>query len=519
MAEMNQRVGGPYGDIVIVNTPQLDRLGQQFYQQDLKRKKENEAAAKAYDKELQNDLTKVRPADIPDNVKLYNDYKLARINLLKKGDKATPLDHQAVLQKQADYFRHTNDSIREKQLEQDAQKRVLSKPDDFNENANSYLADRRKIRVEDINTPLPLPTSIRSGTKPTVIDESDIYSIIKNPDDNNDYSKYVLKARGEILPRGEYTRQKSPDGLTTQVTQYKAGNSPDEYLMHLQTLGDKTLNGISKKFNYSDEEAQKIMDDYNALKETPAFKASFPNQREISPELLKTKRGRNLALMAMENALMHPPTPVTKTERNLKEIMDANERNRVKMENLRNQHSLERMNKRKQLGLGVDEDTMGISIDELGGNEDVEIKEEIPQYAGNAVKKQEGALYSQAKARISNGIVFNSDGGVKKDGTVLIKRDQLPANFLATMKINKIPVDDEIKATVKDGQIETVKPSSTAGVLSRQNIMDMQKVLKKKAGKDEDWQFGKEIKTTKPVTPIKSKKVTDPELLKKLNGK
>lgn len=323
MAEMNQRVGGPYGDIVIVNTPQLDRLGQQFYQQDLKRKKENEAAAKAYDKELQNDLTKVRPADIPDNVKLYNDYKLARINLLKKGDKATPLDHQAVLQKQADYFRHTNDSIREKQLEQDAQKRVLSKPDDFNENANSYLADRRKRRVEDINTPLPLPTSIRSGTKPTVIDESDIYSIIKNPDDNNDYSKYVLKARGEILPRGEYTRKKSPDGLTTQVTQYKAGNSPDEYLMHLQTLGDKTLNGISKKFNYSDEEAQKIMDDYNALKETPAFKASFPNQREISPELLKTKRGRNLALMAMENALMHPPTPVTKSERNLKAIEDA----------------------------------------------------------------------------------------------------------------------------------------------------------------------------------------------------
>lgn len=326
MAESNQRVGGPYGDIYIVNTPKLDQMGDRLYKEHLADQQRQRQAVKASDDEFSKNLTAIRDADVDDLTKKYGDYKLANIELIKKGDKATPQERLAVLAKKGDVYKHIATSKKEKEQEEFYQKEAAKNPNIYDENALTLLTERRKMPVS-AGFKFKLPNSATKNAGFTEVDFGDIPSAIQYKAGTTDFTKDIKTASGTKSLRGEPIIKDIDNGLSREVIQYKAGNSPSEYINALQgsVVGSKKTRHLPLEYNFSDDEANKIMMDYAKLKETPAFKSAYPNEPEIPASFMQSPTGRTMALMAMEAQLLDPPTEIRKTERNISAIRKADD--------------------------------------------------------------------------------------------------------------------------------------------------------------------------------------------------
>jgi len=297
----------PFGDIYTIPTSAVDQISAHLYQQQQQKAAEDRQNNKMLDEEFAKNLSGIRDADIPDLTKAYGDYKQAAIGLQKKGQSASTADQFNVLKKKADMYSVMNESKQQKLQEEQAASQVIKNPNNYDDNAHSFLIARRNTPVKQFNQTITDP----SGNQKNV-DMTDIWGNISYKQGTTDYTAAISKAKGTPAVRGISTSVKSPDGLSTTSTTYKAGNSPMEYLQALQgsVVGSQKTKNLPLEFNYSDEEANKIITDYSALRQTPEFKAAYPNEPEIPAHLMATPTGRAMGLMAMENALLHPPIAV-----------------------------------------------------------------------------------------------------------------------------------------------------------------------------------------------------------------
>ena len=174
-----------------------------------------------------------------------------------------------------------------------------------------------------------------------------------------------------------------------------------------------------------------------------------------------------------------------KTREDLTAKREANMADKKEMENLRDKHIRGRMYLRKELGLDEPSVSNDVSFDETGADRDVPVIE-FKTFAGIPMPRPAG--------KISNGIVYDESGAVKKDGEITIKVSDLPANTVAAMRAAKVfdkflPAD--VKAVIKNGEIQTLKTKN--GDVSREAILNFQKKLDTER-KGENMNFGNKNK-------------------------
>lgn len=321
MAELNQRVQGPYGDIYMVNTPHLDQLGRDFYKQEQLDKQRKYQEAKASDDEFSKNLSKVRTADIPDFTDAYKQFKLANIDLMKKGDKATWQDRQNVLQKKADTYKILNNSVKENAVTEEARKDAILHPDKYHPEALQILTQRNSIPISKMQFDVPKSISSPEGT--AHVDITDPFNTIQSPDDNTDYNKSVNAAAGKLQYRGNPVQKEIDNGLSTETTRYKGLNHPSEIAHNLLLNGDKWVNGFAKKNQYTDEKLADLTQKYETLRQTPEWKAAYPNDQPLPQSLFLTKQGRAIAGKSMEIAIGNALSSEVKNAKNEGAIMAA----------------------------------------------------------------------------------------------------------------------------------------------------------------------------------------------------
>lgn len=322
----------PYGDAYLVSTPAIDRVGAMMINDQKQREQAQAKQSQALDEQFAKNISAIRDADVPSLTQKWGEYKQLKQQLYNPKTKLSNDDRIALQMKAqgalGDVYSHINKSKQEKSDEEDYAKDVQKNPNNYNDNAHEWLMDRRKLPMDNFQS--------SSGGKS--IDFTDIPKNIKYQLGTTDFSPLITKAKGQEVLRGQPNDIVSPDGLTTTRTQYKGVNSPSEYYKILSSgvVGSQKTKHLPLEFNYTDEEAADIMNNYEKLKQTPGFKAAYPNEPDLPATAFATPAGKTMAIMSMEHALLHPPTAVeSKPFNNTGAVMAAKNKQQLLMNGLR----------------------------------------------------------------------------------------------------------------------------------------------------------------------------------------
>lgn len=238
----------PYGNAFIIGTPHIDQLSNQLYQEQRQRELYQQQQQKALDDEFSKELIGVRRIDIPEVAKSYNDFKQANIGVQKLGNKATPQDHFNVLQAKANMYSTISGSKQQKAMEQSIGSGLLSKPDNYEDNAHDNL-------IKSMNTPLSQLGELANHD----------YSYKGS---NTDFGKIFKEAAG--TPKNSYTENTPMDknGEQTLVTPYQYGSTPLQY--HDYIIGALAKHGAGRDAadmvgKMEPSTIQTIQDEYNAI--------------------------------------------------------------------------------------------------------------------------------------------------------------------------------------------------------------------------------------------------------------
>ena len=337
----------PTGEAFIVRTPYLDKVANDLRKEELQRQAQYNANSKALDDDFLKNVAGIRDADVPQLVSKYGDYKNLWKQLNKKGSSISPEQQLELLRKKADILTHISKSKQEKENEELAVKDLTKNPNNFEGNAHQFLIERRKLPVTQMQVDVPNPMG-----KSFKMDMSDIYGNILYRGNNTDFTPVLKKAEGQLQPRGKTIEVKSPDGLTTTLTTFKAPNSTSEYLelLHNGVKGSRGERDFLMKHQYDDNEAQQIIDNYTKLRQTPEFQNAYPNEPEIPASMMLTPLGRSMALASMEHSITHPPVAIIgKPFNNTGAVMDKRREEGMADWKIKNQITNQQKKERIQL--------------------------------------------------------------------------------------------------------------------------------------------------------------------------
>lgn len=315
----------PYGDIYKVPTTAVDNMANRLYAEQKQRELTQQNEAKLLDTEFSKNVSKLRDADIPEYTKKYQDYKNAKINLLKGKFKTNDDFIKAQLDAQkamADWGSLGAKSIQEKETEEQYAKAVMNdKTGRYDANAPKVLIERRKTPLSKFKQEITIP-----GTNTVVpIDLNDIDGLVKYKGQNTDFTKTFKDAQGVRQVYGGEVTTPSKDGLTTTKTVYKAFNPPSKQFEILvnSRKGANWEKDFLINHDYTDAEANEIVAGYERLKQTPEFQAAYKDIPDIPQTAFASNLGRAMALSVMKNAQLNPPIAETKKpQQDIGAVMD-----------------------------------------------------------------------------------------------------------------------------------------------------------------------------------------------------
>lgn len=456
----------PYGDIFLAATPALDKLSSQLYAEQKQRELDRKNQVLAMDNEFSKNVANIRDADVGDISKAYGDWKLSTQSLMKQKHGVNPQQQLEVLRKKADLYKMINESKSEKENEENIAKRYTIKPDDFIDNGGDLITKGRQLSIAQKKA-YKMPDG-------TIVDLTNPQNLLYQ--DKTNWQPILQKAAGTPTQRGNQLEEATTDKLQTKVTTYKGMNSPLDYYTSVISTFNKPRSDeyFANKYQFTPEEAQVITDEFNRVKETPAFKAAygdatFPESSNLTPGL------RTAKLLAMQHAIHNQPTSSFTMKDNKEAIMTRQENFRKEQQARSAANSLARLY--------------------VYAN----IKDRTPENIGRNVDGLIGNMIEDA--RNHDGVVatddetFKSITGHQKTPSLILKMDEAgnasygkkdeKGNFV---EMGKVPLDaTKIKLT------KTYK-----------------------SGLDSKYNTGNVKSSEKPAT---NKKVTDPALLKLLNQK
>lgn len=345
----------PTGEAFLVKTPYLDKIADRLYAEQKQRELTQQNEAKLLDTEFSKNVSKLRDADIPEYTKKYQDYKNAKINLLKGKFKTNDDFIKAQLDAQramADWVSLGAKSIQEKETEEQYAKAVMNdKTGRYDANAPKVLIERRKTPLSKFKQEVAIP-----GTNTVVpIDLNDIDGLVKYKGQNTDFTKTFKDAQGVRQVYGGEVTTPSKDGLTTTKTVYKAFNPPSKQFEVL--INSRKGANWEKDFlinhDYTDAEANEIVAGYERLKQTPEFQAAYKDIPDIPQTAFASNLGRAMALSVMKNAQLNPPIAETKkSQQDIGAVMDRKWDEWFKKNKITDQQKRERIRLNKEGGGG-----------------------------------------------------------------------------------------------------------------------------------------------------------------------
>lgn len=291
-----QRVGAPYGNVFFVETPTLDRVGQQIYADEQRREQIRLQQNQKLDDEFARNLSGIRDADIGDVTKAYGDYKLAYQNSMRKKNGVSPEEQLEILRKKAAIYDVINKSKQEKEWEDGQQKLGnVNKGGMYADEWQDILYKRRQTPYKNINRE----------------DDKKLYYDFSVPD----FDKYNKEAIGTLTRevRGKTTE----NGLNDETPVYKVGNNSIQIYDSLldkavsKNQGRKMTGLINNSFG-SAQEKEDLMNKYFAKVNSPEYIAAYGEPKPF-PQSAQTELGNAIMLQTMRN-VVDAPIPTAKIE-------------------------------------------------------------------------------------------------------------------------------------------------------------------------------------------------------------
>ena len=325
----------PYGNNFIVETPSLDRMEQRLYAEQKQKEAQQQYNIKQLDDEFSKNVSNIRDADVDDFTSLYNDYKSATQSSIKNKGGTSPQQQMELLRKRANMYKLINESKAEREREEMYGKRYSTKPDDFNDNAPELLIEGRKLPISKKRNYI--------GADGVAIDLTNPQNLLWQ--DKTNWQPILQKAGGTLNRRGESTKVKLPGGLEEEETTYKGLSSPVDYYQSIVGAAMSSPRGaksLSNRYQFTPEEAQDITIKFEALKNTPEFKAAYGDVK--FPEFADMTEGtRTAKLLAMTHALNNPIVAEKKKVKDLDAITKNRQQFAIEQQQRGHQNSLSRL--------------------------------------------------------------------------------------------------------------------------------------------------------------------------------
>lgn len=298
----DQKLAAPYGDIVFVNTPNLDRMGAMIYNEEKQRKAAQAKADADLDNEFSKNIAGIHNADIPDLTKAWGDFKAARQSLIATKGGTTPEQQMAALQAKARVY----DLISKSKLRKESDKFDV---EDYKKNSIRYKKDAHERMLKNMNTPTSqLP--------------KDYHNDYLYDGSQSDFSKALDFAKGDTI---DMPTEEVPNGLGKSLYSVKRLSNPSEYFHNVLTkvVGDQQTDDFSKKYFVEPDEYNKVKDQYDLLIADPKVKSRLGMQVDLPQESDLTPLTRAAKYLAMQHTIQNPPVvSLNKVVKDDKAIID-----------------------------------------------------------------------------------------------------------------------------------------------------------------------------------------------------
>lgn len=334
MAAENNPIQGPFGDIVIADTPYTDMVLQRLYQEQKTRQAAQQKEAADLDKMMADDVGKIRSVDQADYIKSYSDYKTLRKKLLF--DKTLDNDPyaRAFLQNQATKALSDLKTLATKSAE-------IKKEDESliggrMKNPDMFVDDFYDLYNVRRNTPVKHGGKIKLGEEEVDVFDPGTYNYKGT---NTDFGKLLKDAGG--TPKVVFSEQESVDeqNLQSKITPYKYGNTPAQ--VKAQLLGSFATHKVGRDVplelkKISKEQAADIEKKYNEIPEEQLKRMGISERQDLRPTNPDNEADVLSSLMAMRYAVDNAPVadkPSVVT--NIGNVEALRQRNRMQMERAR----------------------------------------------------------------------------------------------------------------------------------------------------------------------------------------
>lgn len=319
----NQRVGPGYGDIVLVNTPTLDRLGQQLYAEQKIRQTRQQQENAALDANIQKEIGKVRSVDTPEVIKSYQDYKGLKQQLLFNKDiQKDPLKYnqlqQATNQAYQNIFSTANKSEELKDMAKGLHEKALKNPDDMSD-------DYGQRAMTLMNTPIS-----QLQNHPVYGNELLNSSKYLYGGSNTDFGKMIRDASGQ--PKQVFSKEDKMDGgLQTKITPYNFGNTPGQVKDYM--LGAMALHKTGRDAAYQwdqlpEEDIANTIKQYQAIPKEKWERMGLQGPQDLISKNPLNKAENYAAYQAMKYAITNEPKEGTPVFRDNKKALEDLKYNR-----------------------------------------------------------------------------------------------------------------------------------------------------------------------------------------------
>lgn len=467
----SQRVGE--GDANILSWGNLDRAANQIYQEQKQREARGYNDYLQGQAALQKEFANVRSADIPDVVNGYNDLKRIKQQMLFNDKvKNNPIE-LAKIQQQANVkenqLRQLMAQSRElKETDKAINQRMLSHPDDFDENAGSQFA-------QHLNLPLAERYKMNAiGVTPYLYKGVDMAKL-------GALSKQAAGTPTEV-PYGQPTV--ADEGYKIQQNYIKRGANPVQYaeMMYKGLQTNKLSQGARTLMNQMSP--QKIADITQKFASIPdkdfEEKWGVPKSALTENVLPDDKAGQYVLLDAMNYAVNNMPTESAPKFR--------------PNEAFKNEQNIAEWNRRNGI-------TYRQSLNKIAANK---VPMSDSEEGGNLLDTFGGIqpLKTTSGITIKEGIVSDKNNN-PYTGEFFIPKDQIPASIYSVLKSSGVDKDrldfsKGFTALVKDGRIQALRDPKL-GLIDRTAIGNAQLKFNTEPQKGQQPYFGnpkREVKKT-----------------------
>jgi len=299
MAEQ-QRIPGPYGDVFLVNTPTLDKIGQQLYLEQKQRSLRQQQENAQLDANIQKEIGKVRSVDTPEVINSYNQYKQLRKELLfNKQLQKDPLAYNQ-LQQEANrayqnIFSTANKSAEVKEMSKNLTTDRIKNPDVYSDDFGERMSTL-------MNTPI-------SGLNHPQLGDLTNWDNYRYQGSNTDFGKMLKEAIG---PKRTIYGKETPieGGLQFKIPSYEYNNTPGQVKDYLLGSMGMHRTGRDAAFQWNqipESEIENTIKQYQALPKEYWERIGLSGPQDLMPKNPDNKAENFAAYQAMKYAIANEP--------------------------------------------------------------------------------------------------------------------------------------------------------------------------------------------------------------------